>query len=74
MLCCKAAERAFAKTHCDFNDIFGFAGCDRSNDAGPIGSIKIMDMIGRNDDGDIVVGTEAADGSDWVEDDLDTDF
>lgn len=38
-----------------------------------IGSIKIMDMIGRNDDGDIVVGTEAADGSDWVEDDLDTD-
>jgi hypothetical protein len=39
-----------------------------------IGSIKIMDMIGRNDDGDIVVGTEAADGSDWVEDDLDTDF
>jgi len=39
-----------------------------------IGSIKIMDMIGRNDEGDIVVGTEAADGSDWVEDDLDTDF
>lgn len=31
-----------------------------------IGSIKIMGMIGRNDDGDIVVGTDAADESDWA--------
>ena len=39
-----------------------------------IGSIKIMDMIGRNDDGDIVVGTEAADEYDWLEDNLNIDI